>query len=72
MRCAAFSAAKGRSLLEPGNPEDSISHFHDKLFKLQGMLRTKEGRRVGESRDRAMRDFVAQVEAELADVAESM
>ena len=68
MRCAAFSAAKGRPLLEAGNSDDSISHFHDKLFKLQGMLRTAEGRRMGERRHQAMKDFVAHVEREEADI----
>ena len=55
-------------MLQAGNPEDSVSHFHDKLFKLQGMLRTAEGRRMGEGRDKAMQDFIAQVESESADI----
>jgi uncharacterized protein len=65
MRCAAFSAAKKRPLADPGNPEDSISHFHDKLFKLKDMLRTAGGRALGERRHQIMLHFIAEVEDEL-------
>lgn len=65
LRCAAFSAAKHRPLYEAGNPSDSVSHFHDKLFKLKGMMRTDEGKRLAGKRHQCMVDFIANIEEEM-------
>lgn len=43
-RCFAFGGAKGRGL------DDSIEHFGDKLVKLEGMMKTSEGRRLAKAR----------------------
>jgi len=70
MRCSAYSAVVNRSLhatTESGDldPACSIEHYHSKLLKLQGMLRTKEGRRLGEERHKFMLLFLEQVKSEL-------
>lgn len=69
MRCAAFSAAKKRPLLQEGNPDDSISHFHDKLLKLKGMMRTKRGAEMAEQRHATMLAFLASVSSECEQIA---
>jgi uncharacterized protein len=69
MRCSAYSAVVNRALYattENGDldPSCSIEHYHSKLLKLQSMLRTKEGRRLGEERHRFMMSFLEQVKNE--------
>lgn len=69
MRCSAYSAVVNRALYATTNSGEldtgcSIQHYHDKLLKLQGMLRTTEGRRLGEERHRFMLAFLEQVKAE--------
>jgi hypothetical protein len=64
LRCAAFSAAKKRPLLEQGNPDDSISHFHDKLLKLKDMMRTKQGQQAAEARHQTMLVFLDGIQSE--------
>lgn len=64
LRCAAFSAAKKRPLLDQGNPDDSISHFHDKLLKLKGMMRTEQGRQAAEARHQTMLVFLDGIQNE--------
>jgi uncharacterized protein len=70
MRCSAYSAMIDRPLYvsTPDGKLDkncSIQHYHDKLLKLQGMLRTQEGRRLGEQRHDFMQAFLKQLESEL-------
>lgn len=64
LRCAAFSAAKKRPLLEAGNPEDSVSHFHDKLLKLKDMMRTRQGRSMALQRHETMLCFLEGISGE--------
>jgi uncharacterized protein len=52
-RCFAFGGAKGARSLE-----DSIEHFHEKLFLLEGMMKTDTGRRMAAERSRRLREFV--------------
>lgn len=66
MRCAAFSASKKRPLLEHGNPEDSVAHFHDKLLKLKGMMRTQLGQQYAERRHECMLMFLEEIGTEQA------
>lgn len=58
MRCAAFSAAKKRPLLEIDNQDDAISHFHDKLLKLKSMIRTPTGKELAFERHDSMLSFL--------------
>ncbi|GAW12950.1 hypothetical protein ANO14919_023230 [Xylariales sp. No.14919] len=37
---------------------DSIQHFHDKLLKLQSMMKTDVGRQLAEERTRRMKEFL--------------
>lgn len=63
-RCFAFGAAKGRKL------EDSIEHFEDKLVKLEGMMKTEEGKRLARQRTervKAMMDWWAEETAGVMD-----
>lgn len=69
MRCSAYSAVVNRPLYATAaegeiDPGCSIEHYHSKLLKLQGMLRTKEGRRLGEERHQFMLLFLDQVNNE--------
>ena len=63
-RCFAFGGAngKGRPLM------GAIEHFEEKLVKLPGMMKTKTGRELAESRNKILADFAAQFneEAELS------
>lgn len=52
-RCFAFGGAKGARSLD-----DSIEHFHDKLFRLEGMMKTDTGRRMASERSKRLRKFV--------------
>ncbi|KAI0554531.1 HD domain-containing protein [Xylaria curta] len=37
---------------------DSIQHFHDKLLRLQGMMKTELGRQLAEERTERMKEFL--------------
>ncbi|KAI0434485.1 HD domain-containing protein [Xylaria sp. FL1042] len=43
---------------------DSIQHFHDKLLKLQSMMKTDVGRQLAEERTRRMKEFLGWWEEE--------
>lgn len=52
-RCFTFGGAKGARTLE-----DSIEHFHDKLLKLESMMKTPAGKQLAAERSRRIREFV--------------
>ncbi|KAL6247347.1 hypothetical protein RBB50_005693 [Rhinocladiella similis] len=52
-RCFTFGGAKGARSLE-----DSIEHFHDKLLKLESMMKTPAGKVLAAERSRRIREFV--------------
>ena len=52
-RCFTFGGAKGTRSLE-----DSVAHFEEKLFKLQGMMKTETGRRLARERAARLKEFV--------------
>ncbi|KZP00492.1 hypothetical protein CALVIDRAFT_533502 [Calocera viscosa TUFC12733] len=64
MRCAAFSAITNRPLYVAGNEDTAIAHFHDKLLKIAGSLKTEMGKQLGVKRHQAMLDFLAAVDDE--------
>ena len=69
MRCSAYSTVINRPLYAPApdgelDKECSIQHYYDKLLKLQGLLRTEEGRRLGTERHDFMHLFLKQLESE--------
>ena len=49
-RVFTFGGAKGSRSMG-----DSVQHFHDKLLKLQGMMKTDTGRRLAEERTERMK-----------------
>ncbi len=51
-RCFIYTGYKKTDLKE------AIDHFHKKLFKLKGLMKTKTGRQMAESRDKYMQDFL--------------
>jgi uncharacterized protein len=61
-RCFTFGGAKGTRSLE-----ESIEHFHDKLFKLEGMMKTETGKALATGRARALHDFVDRWHHEIRD-----
>ncbi|KAH8169224.1 HD domain-containing protein [Sarocladium implicatum] len=62
-RCFAFGASKGRGL------EDSIAHFEEKLVRLEGMMKTKEGRRLARERTERVQLMMKWWEEETREVA---
>lgn len=69
MRCSAYSTVINRPLYvsTPDGELDkncSIQHYYDKLLKLQGLLRTEEGRRLGKQRHDFMHLFLKHLESE--------
>lgn len=75
LRCAAYSGASSVPLHSPHSPitpavaappskSTAIDHFHEKLLKLEGMMKTEKGRQLAKQRTEFMRGFVEQVERE--------
>lgn len=65
MRCAAYSAAKHRPLVDAEVHEaTALGHFDDKLLRLVTMLKTAEGRKIGVARHALMVAFVNQAQLE--------
>ncbi len=58
-RVFMYSGEKGRSV------RDSIKHFKEKILKLKDLLYTEEAKRIGESRDLFVREFLERLEKEL-------
>lgn len=72
LRCAAYSAAKKRPLVEQGNPDDSISHFHDKLLRLKDMMRTEQGKKAAETRHQTMLVFLEAIGKETTEFGDDL
>ncbi|KAI4608309.1 hypothetical protein J4E83_009111 [Alternaria metachromatica] len=59
-RCFSYGAAK-----MPGEPMDrAIEHFEEKLFKLEGMMKTETGKQMARKRTAVLREFAKQWEEE--------
>ncbi|GAA6048362.1 hypothetical protein JCM3770_000968 [Rhodotorula araucariae] len=85
MRCSAYSALTNRPLyVPPSTPaspspaaeraagDSAIDHFHDKLFKLEAMMKTPRGRELARARTESMRRFVQDTEREWREAAEGL
>ncbi|GAA6030358.1 hypothetical protein JCM8097_009069 [Rhodosporidiobolus ruineniae] len=48
----------------PASDDSAIAHFHDKLFHLEGMMKTPLGRELAKKRTETMRRFVEDCERE--------
>lgn len=69
VRTIEYGAAFGQPFSVPGQDLDSpdtapqktgVGHFHDKLFKLSGLMNTAAARRIALQREQFMREFLAQ------------
>ncbi|QDV64369.1 HD domain-containing protein [Crateriforma conspicua] len=63
VRTIEYGAVKGQPFHRPGCDDPSksgIGHFHEKLFKLRGLLNTEAAKQIAEERETFMRDFLAQ------------
>jgi hypothetical protein len=78
LRCAAYSGAISRPLfIPPSSPaptaapgrSSAIDHFHEKLFNIQGTMKTERGTALAKRRTEFMRGFVEQVESEWQEIA---
>ena len=60
-RCFAYGGSVGNILYNPyDNSKDasSVQHFYDKLFKLKDLMNTETAKRIAESRNRYMENFI--------------
>ncbi|OJJ62197.1 hypothetical protein ASPSYDRAFT_118319, partial [Aspergillus sydowii CBS 593.65] len=59
-RCFTFLGAKGKDMLKEGEMwemENSIRHFGEKLERLEGMMKTRTGRRMARVRTERLVEF---------------
>ncbi|KAJ1934943.1 hypothetical protein EC988_008646, partial [Linderina pennispora] len=80
LRCAAFSGARNRTLHDPkdvaiedisydqyveqGGSGTAVAHFHEKLLKLAGMMKTDAAKQQAKDRHQFMIQFLAQIQQE--------
>ena len=83
-RTFTFGGKRDRALYDPEIPPETdltqevytsstrqtptINHFHEKLLKLKGMMKTQTGRTMAESRHQYMLDFLEQFDCEVRGV----
>ena len=79
-RCFTYGGAKGRVLHDPWvapsvslahteymdrrREQTTINHFHEKLLKLRGMMKTQTGRRIAEQRHNFMVSYLQEFNQE--------
>ncbi|GAA5934552.1 HD domain-containing protein [Sporobolomyces koalae] len=80
MRCSAYSAITNRPLFVPSSSSssfppapkssgsDAISHFHDKLVKLESMMKTNKGKQLARSRTARLTTFIDSIQDEWNEV----
>ena len=56
----------------PVSDDSAIAHFHDKLLRLGGMIKTARGRELARARTETLRRFVADTEREWSEAAEGL
>ncbi|BBG05386.1 MULTISPECIES: HD domain-containing protein [Pseudonocardia] len=77
-RAFAYGGAIGEPLWDPSAPPSSqryrsgptgsvVAHFHEKLLRLRGELRTAAGREMGERRHAALEEFLRRFREEWVD-----
>ncbi|XP_064950948.1 uncharacterized protein LOC135586824 [Musa acuminata AAA Group] len=75
-RCFTYGGSKNHILYDPEIPprqgltkekymmkdgkQTSVNHFHEKLFKLKDLMKTKAGKNRAEKRNKFMEDFLAE------------
>ena len=62
VRTIEFGAAFDQPFYLPGvtDQKTGVDHFHDKLFKLRGLMNTTAGKNLAENREHFMRTFLQQ------------
>ncbi|MCM2370222.1 HD domain-containing protein [Aporhodopirellula aestuarii] len=62
VRTIEYGAAFGQPFYLPGSDEakTGVGHFHEKLFKLKGLMNTDAARRMAVDREQFMRQFLDQ------------
>ena len=50
--------------MKDGKKGTTINHFHEKLFKLQGLMNTEAGRRLASKRTQYMHEFLERFQQE--------
>lgn len=65
-RAFAYGGAHARLLVDPTQKASStLDHFEEKLFRLEGLMNTPEGRAIAHERSAFMRAFVETLEKEI-------
>ncbi len=64
-RTFAYGGKNNRLLYGDKNREDSLSHFYDKLFKLDGLMNTKKAKEIAIERIKFMREFEQRMLSEI-------
>ena len=73
VRTIEYGATMGQPFYLPhaemaaSTPKTGIGHFHEKLFKLSGLLNTEPAKRLAVEREQFMRSFLEQFLAECAE-----
>ena len=63
-RTFAYGGANKRAMVSKGIEQSTRYHFDDKLFKLEQLMNTKEGKRIAKIRTAYMREFINQFDQE--------
>ena len=68
MRTIEYGAEFGQPFWssDPKILKTGVGHFHEKLFKLKGLMNTQVAREMAEDRERFMKDFLDQFLRETA------
>lgn len=69
---SASSPAAPAPATAPASDDSAIAHFHDKLLRLEAMIKTARGRELARARTDTLRRFVADTEREWREAAEGL
>lgn len=64
-RTFAYGGKNNRNIYKPHSTEDSITHFYDKLLKLESLMNTEEGRKEAQRRTSYMKEFLEEFSLEI-------
>ncbi len=71
-RTFAFGGKHNRNIYKPGSDIDSISHFYDKLLRLESLMNTDEGKKEAKRRTQFMKDFLREFYNEVGDTSQNL
>jgi len=64
-RTFTYGGAISRAICGDKNDNDTVSHFCDKLFRLEGLMTTEPAKQIAKSRTRYMRAFIKRLKGEI-------